>query len=109
MSKKLPLIVIVSFKLDVAKSELEIYKSKHEGVLNQLKEAKDNLERSLETREQRKRYPKHRSGNSYIIYCNMLEIHSGEKLTPFSSKITGNWGWGGARICKDGQESNFLC
>ena len=42
--------------MDVAKSELEIYKSKHEAALTQLKEAKDNLERALETRAQRKRY-----------------------------------------------------
>lgn len=41
--------------MDVAKSELDIYKSQHETVLNQLKEAKDNLDKALETRTHRKR------------------------------------------------------
>ena len=41
--------------MDVAKSELEIYKSKHETALNQLKEAKDSLSKALETRTHRKR------------------------------------------------------
>ena len=42
--------------MDVAKSELEIYKSQHETVVNQLQEANNNLEKALETRAQRKRY-----------------------------------------------------
>lgn len=42
--------------MDVAKSELEIYKSQHETALSQLKEAKDNLDKALETRTHRKRY-----------------------------------------------------
>jgi len=41
--------------MDVAKSELEIYKSQYETAVNQLKEAKDNLEKTLETRTDRKR------------------------------------------------------
>lgn len=42
--------------MDVAKSEVDLYKSRYETALNQLKEAKDNLEKALETRTHRKRY-----------------------------------------------------
>ena len=42
--------------MDVAKSELEIYKNQYETAVDQLKEAKDNLNNALETRTHRKRY-----------------------------------------------------
>lgn len=42
--------------MDVAKSEVELYKSQYETALNQLKEAKDNLGKTRETRTHRKRY-----------------------------------------------------
>lgn len=42
--------------MDVAKSEVELFKSQYETALNQLKEAKDNLEKTKETRTHRKRY-----------------------------------------------------
>lgn len=48
-------IFVICWQMDVAKSELDIYKSQHETVLNQLKEAKDNLDKALETRTHRKR------------------------------------------------------
>ena len=41
--------------MDVSKSELEIYQNQYQGAVNQLKEAKDNLDKALETRTQRKR------------------------------------------------------
>ncbi|KAJ7381328.1 Structural maintenance of chromosomes protein 4 [Desmophyllum pertusum] len=41
-------------KMDVAKSELEIYKSQNETAVNQLKDARGNLDRAQETRTQRK-------------------------------------------------------
>ena len=46
---------VICLQMDVAKSELEIYKSQYETAVNQLKEAKDNLEKTLETRTDRKR------------------------------------------------------
>ena len=42
--------------MDVAKSELELFKSQHETALNQLRDAKDNLDKARETRTHRKRY-----------------------------------------------------
>jgi len=42
--------------MDVAKSEVELFKSKYETALNQLKDAKDNLEKTRETQTHRKRY-----------------------------------------------------
>ena len=42
--------------MDVAKSEVELYKSQYETALNQLKDAKENLDKTRETRTHRKRY-----------------------------------------------------
>ena len=42
--------------MDVAKSEVDLYRSQHEAALNQLKGAKDSLDKALETRTHRKRY-----------------------------------------------------
>lgn len=47
--------------MDVAKSEVDIYKSQYETALNQLKDAKDNLDKTLETRTHRKRYQVNKS------------------------------------------------
>ena len=40
--------------MDVARSELEIYKNQYETALDQLKETTDSLNNALETRAQRK-------------------------------------------------------
>lgn len=47
--------------MDVAKSEVDLYKSQYETALNQLRDAKDNLEKVLETRTHRKRYQVNKS------------------------------------------------
>lgn len=40
--------------MDVARSELEIYKNQYETAIDQVKEATDNLNNAVETRSQRK-------------------------------------------------------